>query len=63
MDRTTLLRNLKPWECDGIVQANGKGKGNKVSLHLSPKGYSALREFLSAWCGPFSVSVGNPSTK
>ncbi len=49
MDRTTLVRNLRPLERDGLVKANSKGRGNKVSLSLTPKGRAALKRFLPDW--------------
>jgi DNA-binding MarR family transcriptional regulator len=49
MDRTTLVRNLRPLERDGLVKATGKGRGHKVSLSLTPKGLNALHEFVPDW--------------
>jgi DNA-binding MarR family transcriptional regulator len=49
MDRTTLVRNLRPLERDGLVKATGKGRGNRVSLKLTSKGQSTLREFIPDW--------------
>lgn len=49
MDRTTLVRNLRPLERDGLVKTNSKGRGNKVSLSLTPKGRAALQKFLPDW--------------
>ena len=49
MDRTTLVRNLRPLERDGLVKATGKGRGNKVSLSLTPKGRTTLQKFLPDW--------------
>jgi DNA-binding MarR family transcriptional regulator len=49
MDRTTLVRNLRPLERDGLVKATGKGRGNKVSLSLTAKGRMALQKFLPDW--------------
>jgi DNA-binding MarR family transcriptional regulator len=49
MDRTTLVRNLRPLERDGLVKASGKGRGHKVSLTLTSKGRSALQTFLPDW--------------
>jgi DNA-binding MarR family transcriptional regulator len=49
MDRTTLVRNLRPLERDGLVKATGKGRGNKVSLSLTPKGRETLQKFLPDW--------------
>lgn len=49
MDRTTLVRNLRPLERDGLVKATGKGRGHKVSLTLTPKGKAALGKFIPDW--------------
>ena len=49
MDRTTLVRNLRPLERDGLVKASGKGRGNRVSLTLTAKGQSALEKFIPDW--------------
>jgi DNA-binding MarR family transcriptional regulator len=49
MDRTTLVRNLRPLERDGLVKAQGKGRGNKVSLTLTAKGRETLQKFLPDW--------------
>jgi DNA-binding PadR family transcriptional regulator len=49
MDRTTLVRNLRPLERDGLVKVTGKGRGNKVSLALTPKGQATLQKFLPDW--------------
>jgi len=49
MDRTTLVRNLRPLERDGLLKVTGKGRGHKVSLTITPKGRSALHTFLPDW--------------
>lgn len=49
MDRTTLVRNLRPLERDGLVKSSGRGRGNKVSLALTPRGRAALEKFLPDW--------------
>lgn len=49
MDRTTLVRNLKPLEREGLVTASGKGRGGKVSLALTAKGKGAFRKLLPDW--------------
>jgi DNA-binding MarR family transcriptional regulator len=49
MDRTTLVRNLRPLEREGLVKATGKGRGNKVSLALTPKGRKTLERFVPDW--------------
>ncbi len=49
MDRTTLVRNLRPLERDGLVKASGKGRGHKVTLSLTSKGHRTLQKFLPDW--------------
>src|SRR5688572_2217905 len=38
MDRTTLLRNLRPLERDRLAQAVGGGRGGMVELSITAKG-------------------------
>ena len=38
MDRTTLVRNLRPLQRDGFVQAAGGGRGDRVELSITTKG-------------------------
>lgn len=49
MDRTTLVRNLRPLERDGLVKVTGKGRGRKVQLAITSKGRKALQKFLPDW--------------
>lgn len=49
MDRTTLVRNLRPLERDGFVKLIGKGRGRKVQLSITPKGRAALKKFVPDW--------------
>ena len=49
MDRTTLVRNLRPLERDGLVRSTGKGRGHKVSVALTAKGRAALQRFVPDW--------------
>ena len=49
MERTTLVRNLRPLERDGLVQLSGTGRGGKVSVSLTAKGKKELAEALPAW--------------
>lgn len=49
MDRTTLVRNLKPLQTRGLVKVS---EGNDRRVHvvaLSDKGYSALAKALPLW--------------
>jgi DNA-binding MarR family transcriptional regulator len=49
MDRTTLVRNLRPLERDGLVKLSGKGRGGKVMVEIAPKGKSALAKLMPDW--------------
>ena len=49
MERTTLLRNLRPLERDGLVRARGGGRGGHVELFITKKGRAALANMLPAW--------------
>ncbi|URK87289.1 MarR family winged helix-turn-helix transcriptional regulator [Rhizobium sp. RCAM05350] len=50
MDRTTLVRALKPLERDGYVVSEPEGKGSrKLLLALSPKGQQKLSEGVECW--------------
>jgi DNA-binding MarR family transcriptional regulator len=51
MDRTTLLRNLRPLERDGLVKLSGAGRGGKVMLAITAKGRSALARLMPDWLG------------
>jgi DNA-binding MarR family transcriptional regulator len=44
MDRTTLVRNLRPLERDGLIKATGKGRGHKVSSRSRRKAGSRARQ-------------------
>src|SRR6266567_2717631 len=49
MERTTLLRNLRPLQRDGLVRAKGGGRGGHVELEITGKGRTALAKTLPAW--------------
>jgi DNA-binding MarR family transcriptional regulator len=49
MERTTLVRNLRPLERDGLVRSKGGGRGGHVQLFITPKGRTALAKLLPAW--------------
>ncbi|MCW0001614.1 MarR family winged helix-turn-helix transcriptional regulator [Pararhizobium sp. YC-54] len=50
MDRTTLVRALKPLERDGYVVSEPEGKGSrKLLLALSAKGQQKLLEGAECW--------------
>ena len=49
MDRTTLVRVLRPLERDGLIRVTGRGRGRKVELSITPKGRAALKKFVPDW--------------
>jgi DNA-binding MarR family transcriptional regulator len=49
MERTTLLRNLRPLERDGLVSTRGGGRGGHVEIVITPKGRRTLAKTLPAW--------------
>ena len=49
MDRTTLVRNLRPLQRDGLVQASGGGRGRLVELAITSKGRKQMEKLTPAW--------------
>jgi DNA-binding MarR family transcriptional regulator len=49
MERTTLVRNLRPLQRDGLVQAVGGGRGNRVELAITSKGRKKIEKLAPAW--------------
>src|SRR5436189_2769322 len=49
MDRTTLVRNLRPLQRDGLVQIRGGGRGNRVELAITAKGRKQIEKLTPAW--------------
>lgn len=49
MDRTTLVRNLKPLGREGFLKIDGGGRGTRVGLSLTSKGKKELEKVQSAW--------------
>jgi DNA-binding MarR family transcriptional regulator len=49
MERTTLVRNLRPLQRDGLVRVSGGGRGAKVELAITEKGRKALTKSAPAW--------------
>jgi DNA-binding MarR family transcriptional regulator len=49
MERTTLLRNLRPLQRDGLVTVEGGGQGGHVELSLSTKGRKQIDKLAPAW--------------
>lgn len=57
MDRTTLVRNLRPLQRDGLVQAAGGGRGSRVEPSITAKGRKKIEECLPAWRSAQSAAV------
>jgi DNA-binding MarR family transcriptional regulator len=49
MERTTLVRNLRPLERDGLLEIAGAGRGGRVSVSISAKGKRELEKAKPAW--------------
>jgi DNA-binding MarR family transcriptional regulator len=49
MDRTTLVRNLRPLQRDGFVKSVGGGRGNRVELMITTKGRKQIEKVAPAW--------------
>lgn len=49
MERTTLVRNLRPLQRDGLVEADGGGRGRLVELAITAKGRKQMDELRPAW--------------
>src|SRR6266511_265276 len=46
MERTTLVRNLRPLQRGGLVRVTGGGRGGRVELAITEKGRKALAKML-----------------
>lgn len=57
MDRTTLVRNLRPLQRDGLVRAVGGGRGNRVELAITAKGRKQIETLAPAWKSAQSAAV------
>ena len=49
MERTTLLRNIRPVQRDGLVSVEGGGQGGFVELSLTAKGRKQIEKLAPAW--------------
>jgi DNA-binding MarR family transcriptional regulator len=49
MERTTLLRNIRPLQRDGLVSVEGGGQGGFVELSLTAKGRKQIEKLAPAW--------------
>ena len=49
MERTTLLRNLRPLQRDGLIRVKGGGRGTHVNLEITEKGRKVLAKMHAGW--------------
>jgi DNA-binding MarR family transcriptional regulator len=49
MERTTLVRNLRPLERNGLVALTGTGRGGRVSVSITSQGTKDLAKLMPAW--------------
>lgn len=49
MDRTTLVRALRPLQQSGLVATDAGGGGRRVTLSLTGEGQRVLKEFMPHW--------------
>jgi DNA-binding MarR family transcriptional regulator len=57
MERTTLVRNLRPLQRDGLAQAAGGGHGKLVELSITAKGRKQIEKLTPAWKSAQSAAV------
>jgi DNA-binding MarR family transcriptional regulator len=57
MERTTLVRNLRPLQRDGFVNVGGGGRGNLVALFITAKGRKQVEKLVPAWKSVQSAAV------
>jgi len=57
MDRTTLVRNLRPLQRDGLTEAVGGGRGSRVELSITTKGREKIKEAVPAWRSAQNAAV------
>src|SRR5207247_10563808 len=57
MDRTTLVRNLRPLQRDGLVRVSGGGRGRLVELAITAKGRKQIEKLAPAWTSAQRAAV------
>jgi DNA-binding MarR family transcriptional regulator len=57
LERTTLVRNLRPLQRDGFVEIGGGGRGNRVELTITAKGRKQIEKLTPAWKSAQSAVV------
>ena len=49
MDRTTLVRNLRPLQREGLAESAGRGRGRRVEVAITAKGRKQMEKLAPAW--------------
>jgi DNA-binding MarR family transcriptional regulator len=57
MERTTLVRNLRPLQRDGFVRISGGGRGRLVELAITAKGRKQIEKLAPAWKSAQNAAV------
>ena len=57
MERTTLVRNLRPLQREGLAQVAGGGHGKLVELSITAKGRKQIEKLTPAWKSAQSAAV------
>jgi len=57
IERTTLVRNLRPLQRDGLVTADGGGRGGRVDLAITTKGRRQIEKVMPAWRAAQNAAV------
>jgi DNA-binding MarR family transcriptional regulator len=57
LERTTLVRNLRPLQRDGLVQIVGGGRGNRVEVSITAKGRKQIEKLAPAWRSAQTAAV------
>jgi DNA-binding MarR family transcriptional regulator len=57
MERTTLVRNLRPLQRDGLVELGGGGRGRLVELAITAKGRKQMDKLTPAWRSAQNAAV------
>lgn len=58
MERTTLVRYLRPLEWEGLIAATEGGRGGHVELTITEKGRKTLAKTLPVWRSAQDKVVG-----
>jgi len=57
LERTTLVRNLRPLQRDRLVMADAGGRGGRVELVITAEGRKQVEKFMPAWRAAQSAVV------